>query len=803
MNEEEPIRDAASSHDIEADAGSSMASDSYPDEDAFLLSASEPRRAWIGTNDLDLFFSRLYMYWEEKGLVAIATARCLNLAALAFAGLISGIILLGIDYGAFHDPCLQGGTCNLWEVAKIRHPFSGPFSLFKGLSVLYLVSLLSFWFFALIHMILEIRSLLEVRCYYHRHLGLTDRTLRYATWPEVAARIVSSQRTIRLCNSRELDESDIAARIMRRDNYMIALLHNGILALQSPLVPGMKSNRTLTKTLEWNLKFCLFDPLFDEQFRINRHLLGNPTALRRRFRIAAVVNAAFAPFLLIFLLTYFFLKNAEEIYHHPSSITARRWSSLARWHLREFNELPCFLNHRLNAGHAAATKYMQQFPNFTLSHIAQFVAFVAGSLMAGLLLLTVVDEHVLEWDLVSGRQTVWWLAVLGLILAAVRPAIIEDSLAVFEPDVALLEVSVLTHHFPNHWRGRGHSLEVLNEFEGLFQYRAYIFLQEFASIIFTPIMLWNQFPKCVSDAIQFIKQQTCHVDGVGDVCSFSVFDARYLNQRQSPSDLDTGGHTENTEGIMDDKMKKSLISFAAAYPLWRLPGQTHAFVQEHVELGTAIDILQSFSTAEKLSSNIPSHLEARFDSNRKDRKSTMDVQERLQKTSTFSVLASRYPGLAKYMQEALLPTKEPHGNFPNYLMNGNRNSSINEQTLGNRNRLFASAEMLPQSRGVGGGLENPGDRVVLSYVLWRSFCELEDTGLYSKKSNVGCDDADFRNTAPMENGGATDHDQLYRSAKSARGKTFSVPLDWNRGSASDQNLSSELISFKNRSSDST
>ncbi len=63
-------------------------------------------------------------------------------------------------------------------------------------------------------------------------------------------------------------------------------------------------------------------------------------------RRVAAANLLLAPFLLVFLLIYFFMRNAEKFYHQPSSAGARRWSSLAAWRLREFNELPHYLNHR-------------------------------------------------------------------------------------------------------------------------------------------------------------------------------------------------------------------------------------------------------------------------------------------------------------------------------------------------------------------------------------------------------------------------------------------------------------------------
>lgn len=133
---------------------------------------------------------------------------------------------------------------------------------------------------------------------------------------------------------------------------------------------------------------------------------------------------------------------------------ARQWSPLALWELREFNELPCFLHNRLNSGHASAEKYLSQFPNFAVSHIARFVAFVAGSFAAILIGFTIVEEGLLEKDFIGGKQTVWWLALLGIILALSRSLIIEKTIDAFDPEMALLEVAAHTHHFPRHWRGR-------------------------------------------------------------------------------------------------------------------------------------------------------------------------------------------------------------------------------------------------------------------------------------------------------------------------------------------------------------
>lgn len=73
----------------------------------------------------------------------------------------------------------------------------------------------------------------------------------------------------------------------------------------------------------------------------------------------AVANLLLSPFLLIFLLIYFFLRNAERFYHSPSALGARRWSPAAAWRLREFNELPYYVQHRSASRHSSGIEDSQ------------------------------------------------------------------------------------------------------------------------------------------------------------------------------------------------------------------------------------------------------------------------------------------------------------------------------------------------------------------------------------------------------------------------------------------------------------
>ena len=70
---------------------------------------------------------------------------------------------------------------------------------------------------------------------------------------------------------------------MRKENFLIGMLNRGVLALHIAL-PGLRTQFMLTKTLEWNLHWCILDAMFNDEFRIRPEFVNNPRALERRFR---------------------------------------------------------------------------------------------------------------------------------------------------------------------------------------------------------------------------------------------------------------------------------------------------------------------------------------------------------------------------------------------------------------------------------------------------------------------------------------------------------------------------------------
>lgn len=61
-------------------------------------------------------------------------------------------------------------------------------------------------------------------------------------------------------------------------------------------------------------------------------------------------------------------------------------------------------------------------------------------------------------------------------------------------------------------------------FGQLFQMKIALLFQELISVVVTPFVLWYTLPTCAGAIVDFFREFTVHVDGLGYVCSFAVFD---------------------------------------------------------------------------------------------------------------------------------------------------------------------------------------------------------------------------------------------------------------------------------------
>ncbi|ODV89806.1 hypothetical protein CANCADRAFT_28024, partial [Tortispora caseinolytica NRRL Y-17796] len=521
---------------------------------------------WTNVENLDIFLQQVYSFYISRGFLPIILSRLLNLATLTFVVGFTTYLSNCIDYS------LLRYSTNLHDVTIPQCTAKLSYGVAFGLWVFAF-----FWFMKLIQYAYDIPRLMELRDFYTYLLEIPQNDMSTISWREVVRRLESlrdsnpttSHRVKHPTTSTQrMAAHDIVNRIMRKENYFIALINRGILDLSLPLPATFGKRQWLTRTLEWNISLCVFDFVFNQQGQIrsvflketHRKVLAN--GLRRRFLFAGIMNIIFGPFIMSYLSIVSFLRYFNEYHRNPGAIGSRSYSPFAEWIIREFNELPHLFQRRLNMSHPAASRYVNLFPNEIQGQVARFVSFVAGSFAAVLALLTFIDpELFLGFEISRDRTVLFYIGLFGTILAISR-AMIPDEQLVFDPELSLRHVAEYTHYLPPEWSGKLHSVEVRRQFCQLYDLKIKIILSEIMSILLAPIILWYSLPNSSERIVDFFREHSVHVDGIGYVCSYAAFDGTKLKTKDAPP---KNGTVEEFSSSNEDKMLKSYYNFVDAY----------------------------------------------------------------------------------------------------------------------------------------------------------------------------------------------------------------------------------------------
>ena len=215
-----------------------------------------------------------------------------------------------------------------------------------------------------------------------------------------------------------------------------------------------------------------------------------------------------------------------------------------------------------------ADRYLMQFPKDKMEQLAAFVAFVAGAFCAVLALFTIFDSNLfLDFEITPGKNALFYLGVLTVIYRVARSSSPQDD-QVPDPTWYLSQVIQYTRYEPASWQGRLHSDEVRNEFTKLYQPKVIIFAEEILSMIITPFILIFRLPQCSTRIVDFFREFTIHVDGVGHVCSFAVFDFKKGGEN---APINRAGRNEDADlredyyPAKDNKMLTSYYGFLDNY----------------------------------------------------------------------------------------------------------------------------------------------------------------------------------------------------------------------------------------------
>ncbi|XP_022242594.1 autophagy-related protein 9A-like [Limulus polyphemus] len=533
---------------------------------------------WNHIEDLDSFFTRVYHYHQKHGFSCMMLQEVLELIQFIFVVMFSVFLMECVEYSVlFKDvqPKHNITVGNKITLADAIVPAGQCIAGFSPTIVICLLVSLVFWLLRVVKVVYHFFQYMEIRAFYSSALKITAEELDSMTWHEVQQKLLEVQTEQQMCiHKSELSELDIYHRILRFKNYMISMMNKDLLPLKFNL-PVLGEVVFLTKGLKYNLEMILFWGPW-APFENSWHLKEDFKKVGKRKEVAkklskhilwiGLANFLLCPIVLLWQVLYSFFNYAEVIKHDPSVLGARRWSHYGRLYLRHFNEL----DHELNARYDSP---------FSLKKSEKF--------SQKCLLAAIETSGQRGETLVYHTGVCWGLEMMGSSEKEILKSLADYNIVfqhlVWCPEKLMLNILAHIHYIPDHWKGRAHMYKVRDEFAQLFQYKAAYLIEELLSPIITPFILCFYLRHRAMDIVDFYRNFTVDVVGVGDVCSFAQMDVRRHGHPYWMSDGQT--QANQYEQAENGKTELSLMHFTLTNPNWIPPEQSHMFLNNLKELG--------------------------------------------------------------------------------------------------------------------------------------------------------------------------------------------------------------------------
>jgi len=595
-------------------------------------------RRWDAAPDLERFLTSFYQYFEVRGHRGVVAIHLSHLVALAFTIGLSFVLLFFVDWEALLS-CDSEESCRAVSLCY-AHPFH-QLGLWRLVVLMCFILFSVFWLFNVAAAYHNIRDAGEMSIYYKDSLGITsDEILAGMVWSEVVSRLVEQQKTSPFCIvQHELTALEISNIIMREDNFMIALTNHH--AFTSRLPRWLPARLMYTRSVLWNVRTAVFRWLFDPRSRIRREFLSRPDDLARRLRVMGLLNIALAVPILIFVTIYFFMRHAQEFRSHRATPFRRQWTDYAQWTFREFNELPHQFSARMCRAQAMAEAYARstRASSPVLDAFQRCVKFIAGSILAVLLVVALWDDTPLLFVKIQDKNLLWYLAFFGFLFAVADNA--EEGGTHGPPSTsrtvstplymytAMMQLVKCTHFLPPSWKAPV-SLEALagrhttgsaqrarlcqhfkrtrGEFlRSFFVHRIQILAEELIGVVLTPVLLVFVMPRAAADIVDVIRRTHHQSPNLGDWCAFGCLDpgpnssSFYSGLPWEAQPVDTNISSSNCPRVEFDgitagscssgdipiesnggKLEKSIVSFILAHRLCWSGGDC---LEETIRLG--------------------------------------------------------------------------------------------------------------------------------------------------------------------------------------------------------------------------
>ncbi|KAF6037714.1 atg9b [Bugula neritina] len=574
------LQDYSTGYDAyQTDTEDELASHPFVESDG-VYHENTPLEQWRGIQNLDDFFRRVYTYHWRHGFICMCVEDVLQLIQFLWLVLLSGFLVDCVDYGILF------ATRTPTTKQTFEDVFITPCSCGFSVPIVALCMVIAFGFL-LIRVVMVTRNIFkywQIRKFYLVALQIPSNELDNTKWNEVQEKLMQVQRDVNMCIYKtEVTQLDISNRILRYKNFFISMINKSILPL-SIQVPFVGKVWYLTHGLKFNLEWILFwmpgwnispfkNPYHVKDEYKNAHKrIALARQLSTKILVLGVVNLVLCPIIFLWHILYFLFVYGNMVKRDPGFLGSRRWSLYSRAYLRHFNELDHELDMRLCQAYQPSSDYVNSFMSPLPAILGRFVTFVFGAVLFVLVVLTWYDEDVLQI-----QHMITLMGGIGMVLS-ISTMLIPPENMVFDPNTKMTQVLSHIHYHPNHWKDKAHTSQVRDEFGELFQFKGTALLQELLSPLITPLILIFKVRHSSLEIVDFYRNFTVDVSGVGDVCSFAQMNIRkHGNKKWSSAGKTT---TETHQQAEHGKTELSLVHFSIMNPTWQPPEAAERYLQD-------------------------------------------------------------------------------------------------------------------------------------------------------------------------------------------------------------------------------
>ena len=477
------------------------------------------------------FIHRLYNYYNHKGYYNLISSQFVNIFITNFLVIFLLFLINCVD---FQGILQVSSNQNIIDFIDITQLFALNYFEWTLLVLFYI-----FTFMKVISVFDDIYAYKNIKVFYKKTLEINDKELDYISWNNII-------KQLNIKTNQDLNIFYINNIINSKNNYFISLLDNNVLNIN-----------ILNKLMEWNLFFCIFFTIYNNDFKINDNIFTEKEDYSKRIKLKmrciSIFNFVFMPFILTFLGFYYLFSYGEIFYNSPRLIVSRGYSNRIKWSLRYYNELDHEFYERINNAEKLLSEYTSLFKFKLVQIIARLLVFLLSSVFIVLVFFSIVNDRILvNLMIFPNKPVLWVIGILASVIALCRSLTIHEKKK--NPDCVLEDLSmhikmndeIIKNSYKN---------EVYKKVSYGFNYKAYLFIRDFLSIIVTPFVLWDLSFK--SDKImKFILENTNTHNKLLFICSNSDFESEnlFFKNESNPGD--------------ENKNELSYNRFQINYPNW-------------------------------------------------------------------------------------------------------------------------------------------------------------------------------------------------------------------------------------------